>query len=300
MGTVQSIHPAAEVRPSWGIAAMLVSFHLLAIPALFHFSWAGFMTFFVLYLVTAGGITMGFHRYFTHRSFKAAKPIEYLLALAGTLALQGSIWSWVAHHRMHHAFSDTDKDPHNARHGFWFAHFLWLFRNDPRFDDPAVMRKFSRDILADGFLRWISRPVVFIGLQVVLGIVLWATMGFWVMMWGIFARLVFVYHVTWLVNSAAHKWGYRNYEVDDLATNNWWVGLLALGEGWHNNHHAMGESARHGHRWWEFDSTWVVIKVLSGFGLIWDIKLPVPPVVVPAESLRQAPISMPPKIAVNQ
>ncbi len=293
----------SPARPDWPTIMLLGVFHALAIPALFHFSWGAFAVFFAFYLITAGGITLGFHRYFTHRSFKAGKPLEYVMAVAGTLALQGSIWRWVAHHRMHHAFSDTDKDPHNARRGFWYSHFIWLLKSDPRFDDPIVMRKYARDIISDPVLRTLSKPMVFIGLQVILGLILWAIGGFWVMMWGIFARLVFVYHVTWLVNSAAHKWGYRNYEVNDLARNNWWVGLLALGEGWHNNHHAMGESARHGHRWWEFDSTWLVIKTLAAFGLVWDIKSPAKTARTSPSEVKETPefpvVSLPPKVVAG-
>jgi stearoyl-CoA desaturase (delta-9 desaturase) len=138
-----------------------------------------------------------------------------------------------------------------------------------------VIKAFSKDIQRDPFLALLCKPAVFIGMQVALGIVLWATLGFEAMIWGIFVRLVAVYHATWFVNSATHKWGYKNYQLDkDLATNVWWVGVLALGEGWHNNHHAYPKLAKHGHKWWEFDITYGSIWLLRKLGLAWDVQLP--------------------------
>jgi stearoyl-CoA desaturase (delta-9 desaturase) len=261
--------------PDWPTILSLGAFHLIALLGIFFVSWPAFYVFLALYFLTASGITLGFHRYFTHRSFKTYKWIEYVFAIMGTLALQGSIAMWVAHHRIHHAHSDTDGDPHDANRGFWYSHILWLFFYDAKFDDPKVIKAFSKDIHRDPFLALLCRPAVFIGMQVALGIVLWATLGFEVMIWGIFVRLVAVYHATWFVNSATHKWGYKNYQLDkDLATNVWWVGVLALGEGWHNNHHAHPKLAKHGHKWWEFDITYVSIWLLRKLGLAWDVQLP--------------------------
>lgn len=269
-----ALHRKEKLRKDRFIIGWMVACHALAILALGFISTKAVVTFGVMYAVTVLGITFGFHRLFTHRSFKAAKWVEYVAAVAGTLAMQGTVFEWVAHHRMHHAFSDTDKDPHNARRGFWWSHLGWMLFKNPVVDSEEKLKRFGRDISADPFLSFLSRSWVMPTMQILLGIAFWVFGGFDVMLWGIFVRLVAVYHVTWLVNSASHMWGYRNYEVDDLATNCWWVGLLAFGEGWHNNHHAHGNVAPAGHKWWEFDITWQVIKVLRFFGQVSDVKLP--------------------------
>ena len=251
---------------------LMIIFHALAFIGLFMPTTGGVIAFVIFYAITVLGITVGFHRYFTHQSFKANIWVRRALAVAGSLALQGNIREWVAHHRMHHAGSDTSKDPHDASQGFWFSHILWLFKIVPEFDDVKIQNKFARDIINDPFLNWLCRPIVFIGMQVVLGIILWAAFSFEVMMWGIWVRLIAVYHVTWFVNSVCHTFGYKNFPIGDRSVNNWWVGLLAFGEGWHNNHHALPDSARQGLRWWEFDISWHFIKSLEKLNLVWDIK----------------------------
>lgn len=261
-------------RLNWVTISIFIAIHLLAFASLFMFSWTAFWVFFGLYVLTAFGITFSFHRLFTHRSFKTSKPMEYLAAIIGTLAMQGNIVSWVGHHRMHHAHSDTGKDPHDASRGFWHSHLGWMLVYRDEIDDPKTLNRFARDITSDPFLRFLGSDAVAIALQVLLGCILLALGGFKVMMWGMFVRLAFVYHVTWFVNSACHIWGYKTYANDKsgLSTNCWWVGLLALGEGWHNNHHSHQECAYAGHRWWEFDFTGLVIRLLAALGLIWDVK----------------------------
>ena len=262
------------VKIDWTILSLMVIFHALAISALFLPSMGGLIAFLIMYAVTVLGITVGFHRLYTHHGFKAKPWVKRTLAVMGTLALEGSIIEWVGHHRMHHNGSDTDKDPHNARKGFWYSHFLWMMRIDPVFDNKTIIKRLTKDVSSDPFLVFLSKPSVFISMQVIFGVALLAMFGLSVMLWGIFLRLVVVYHVTWFVNSACHKWGYKNYEVGDLATNCWWVALLSFGEGWHNNHHAKESYARHGHRFWEIDISWYFIKTLRLFGLIWDVKEP--------------------------
>lgn len=268
--------PTGSEELDWGIIVFLTVAHILAIVGLFNFSWKALAAFGIFYVISGMGITFGFHRLFTHRSFKVPKWIEYIAAFAGTLALQGSVLKWVAHHRMHHAFSDASKDPHDSSRGFWYSHLFWTCYNDPNRDDFAVQKKFARDIASDRVLLFMSSDSFLIGAQLVLGIALWYFFGLEVMLWGIWVRLVALYHATWFVNSAAHLWGYRNYEVGDRATNCWWVGLITFGEGWHNNHHAFSNVAPAGHRWWEIDTTWMLIKTLSWVGLARDIKLPPP------------------------
>ncbi len=278
-----SAKPMGKESLDWRIVSFLSLVHIMALYGLFHASWNNFLIFLLLYVFAGIGITFGFHRLFTHRSFKVPKWIEYLAAFAGTLALQGSVLKWVGHHRMHHAYSDKTKDPHNAKRGFWFSHLFWTCYNDPSRDDEKILRKFARDIAADPVLVFMSKDTFVLGSQLALLFALWAFGGFEFMVWGIFVRLAALYHATWFVNSAAHMWGYRSYEVDDSATNCWWVGLITFGEGWHNNHHAFADVAPAGHRWWEIDFTWMLIRCLSFVGLASDIKLPI-------SSLKNPPI----------
>lgn len=275
----------ANLKPNWFVGGWITAVHVAALASLPLISWPAVTAFLVTYAITVLGITLGFHRLFTHRSFKTSKPMEYLIAFMGTLANQGNILTWVGHHRIHHAFSDTPEDAHDANRGFWWSHMLWMFFTRPEIDDPKVIRRFTRDIANDPVLKFLGRDSVGILIQIVFGLTLWAVWGLDVALWGTVVRLVAVYHVTWLVNSACHKWGYRNYEPKkpDLATNCWWVGLLAFGEGWHNNHHAHEQCAYHGHRWWEVDVTGLLIRFLALCGLVWDVKT------IPSEAATPAP-----------
>lgn len=254
--------------------AYLIAAHAFAVFALFHFTWPAFIAFFVLYIITGMGVTFGYHRLFTHRSLKVARPIEIFAALAATLAMQGNLLRWVVHHRMHHAYSDRPRDPHNSTRGFWYSHILWVCQYESSLLSEKEIRRFGRDIAADPVLNFMSSDTFMVALQVLLAALLWGFFGFEVMLWGIWVRMVAVYHATWLVNSAAHKWGYRNYASGDSATNCWWVSLVTFGEGWHNNHHAHASAAPAGRKWWELDPTWQLIKLLSLLGLASDIKLP--------------------------
>lgn len=253
----------------------MVVIHMLLLLAPFTFSWGGFAVFLVLYFLTAClGVTFGFHRLLTHRSLKAPRWLERSLATLGTLALQGGPLLWVAHHRMHHSRSDSQGDPHNSRLGFWHSHMGWMLQRSPEFEDFRYLRKFARDVCADPYLLWLSKPPVQITLQVAVGLALLAVGGWSYAIWGIFVRLVAVYHVTWFVNSASHMWGYRRYETNDRSRNNWWVALLAFGEGWHNNHHAEPSAVHVSRSWWELDVTWMFIKLLYSLGIVCDLKFP--------------------------
>jgi len=220
------------------------------------------------------GITLCFHRLLTHRAYQVPKWLERILATFGVLAMQGSPLEWIGHHRMHHAASDTPKDPHNAGYGFWYSHWGWLFIKSDEFDDPKRLRRFARDIAADPYYRLMESNYMQVLVQVIAAGILYAIGGIEYVIWGTFVRLVVVYHSTWAVNSASHIWGYRNYEVDDTAKNNWVVALLTWGEGWHNNHHAFGDVAPSGHRWWEVDVTYMIIRAFKFLGLATKIKLP--------------------------
>ena len=195
---------------------------------------------------------MGYHRLHTHRSYSTPKVIEYFFAVCGTLTLQGGPIFWTAVHRIHHQNSDHDGDPHTPRDGRWWAHMLWTLFGEPMNADTAAMGKYAPDMMNDRFYRVLSQwhwvPLV------VLGLALLAVGGLPWVLWGVFFRVVFGLHCTWLVNSATHLWGTRQFPTNDDSRNSWWVALLTFGEGWHNNHHAHPTSARHGLHWYQVDS----------------------------------------------
>jgi stearoyl-CoA desaturase (delta-9 desaturase) len=190
--------------------------------------------------------------------------------------MQGGPISWVSTHRAHHAFSDTDRDPHNSNRGFWWSHVTWLFRTNPARLSLADQRRYAPDLAADPYYCFLEATAPL--WQVALAGILFAIGGWPWLVWAGFVRLVGTYHATWLVNSAAHLSGFRTYRSvgADRSTNNWFVALLAWGEGWHNNHHTFPFSARHGLRWFEFDPTWLAIRTLAFLRLAADVKLPTP------------------------
>lgn len=260
---------------SVGTVGFFVFLHVGALFALMPslFSWSAVALMLFLYWVTASlGICLGFHRYLTHKGLELPKWLAYFLVTCGTLACENGPLKWTAHHRMHHAGSDTDADPHSAKKGFWWAHLYWMVYFQPKFDTQEALKTYTKDLAHDRYYAFLDK--YFIAIQFALGFILMAIGGWSFVVWGIFLRLVLVYHATWLVNSAAHMFGYKNFQLkDDLATNCWWVALLSFGEGWHNNHHAFAQSARHGLRPWEIDMTWYVICVLRFLGLAKNIKV---------------------------
>lgn len=268
--------PRSQMTKDWFIITWFAFIHAVAlIGPWFATSPGAIVTAVILYYVTGCfGITLCYHRLLCHRSFKAPVWVERVLATCGVLALQRSPMEWVGMHRMHHAFSDSPKDPHDASRGFWWSHIGWMCYTQPEINDYAKVRRFARDIIADPYLNWLSSHSVQMLMQLGLGLALLVFGGWDYVIWGIFVRLVVVYHVTWFVNSATHFWGYKNYRSEDLSRNLWWVGLLAFGEGWHNNHHALQDVAPAQRQWWEFDLTWQLIKGMRALGLASDIKLP--------------------------
>lgn len=264
-------------RFSWPVAIGLLLIHLIALAAFLpiFFSWGGVVVAIVLWWFTgAYGIALCYHRTLTHRGLEMPRPLEYATALFGTLALQGSPIEWVATHRLHHAHADDSKDPHDAHRGLIWTHFDWLYKPNDNRPSKEEQERFAADLCAQPYYRFLERYQIW--LQVALALVLLALGGISWVIWGIFFRLVFVYHLTWFVNSAAHRFGYRSFQTGDLSTNCWWVAILTWGEGWHNNHHAFPFSARHGLRWFEFDATWIGIWLLRALRLVREVKLPTP------------------------
>ena len=255
----------------WITLAFMVVIHLGALCIFLpgNFSWAAVAVALFLHWFTGClGITLGWHRLIAHRSFQVPKLLEYFFVFCGTLACQHGPLMWVGLHRHHHAYSDQDQDHHDSKKGFWWSHMGWMLRDVPAKHDIS---RFIRDISDDPVYLFFEK--YFLLLQVVLGVVLYLLGGWPFVVWGIFFRLVAVYHCTWLVNSATHKFGYRTYETDDFSTNCWWVAVLTYGEGWHNNHHAFQYSARHGLKWFEVDITWMIISLLQRLGLASKVKL---------------------------
>jgi stearoyl-CoA desaturase (delta-9 desaturase) len=252
----------------------------------FTFSWSGLAVCLALYVLTALGITLGYHRLLTHRSFKTSRPVEYLLTLLGVLANQGGPFQWVSTHRKHHCHSDEDGDPHSPRDGLWWAHMLWWMPYFPPAEEVALYKRYIPDLTRDRghcFLqRWQLLPPILLGAMLFALGELWGGLGLSWLVWGIFVRTTLLFHATWLVNSATHKWGYRSHATRDQSTNLWWVALLTMGEGWHNNHHAFPRSARHGLRWWEIDASYWLIRLMSFVALARHIH-------VPGKVLRQSP-----------
>lgn len=255
-----------------GYAAFIGGMHLLAAFAPLTFSWNMVGLFFATYFVSGClGITLSYHRQLSHRSFTTPKWLEYTLAYCGVLAAQGDPLEWVSGHRYHHLHTDTPLDPHSPYEGFWWSHMGWLLDNDVTLARVGN-RNNAADMESQWFYRWLQRtwPWHVVGQFAVL----YALGGFPAMVWGGALRMCWVYHVTWFVNSASHVWGDQTYNTGDLSRNNWWVGILAYGEGWHNNHHAFEFSARHGLEWYQFDMTWMIISALQAVGLAQNVKLP--------------------------
>lgn len=252
-----------RVRPNWANSIGLAIVHLGALLAFVpaFFTWQALVVAAVLsYLTGVLGVTLNYHRTLTHRSLRMIRPLEYFTAFLGTLAFQGAPISWVGTHRVHHKYSDHRGDPHTTRLGLVWAHVTWLLRRDPLGPSMQEQRRMCPDLCAQPYYN--ALEVLHVPLQIALAVALFAIGGMPWLVWGSFVRLVYTYHTTWLVNSAAHATGYRTYRSGDRSTNSWWVAVLAWGEGWHNNHHAFPFSARHGMAWWEIDMTWLHIRVL--------------------------------------
>ena len=273
-----------ELGLNWPIVIWIVGVHLLALVAPFFFSWPALIVCVFLAFATGSlGVCMGYHRLLTHQSFQTYRPIRWLLALLGGLSGEGSALTWVAQHRKHHAFSDDEGDPHSPKDGGWWSHLLWFMPDFGKKWDKDLLRRYAPDMVKDKVMVVIHHlflPSHFLlggGLFLIgfFGPASWNLGSAWagcsMLFWGLGVRMVYVLHVTWFVNSATHLWGYRNYDTSDNSRNLWWVGLLAWGEGWHNNHHAYQRVARQGHRWWEIDVTYWAIWTMEKLGLAWDV-----------------------------
>jgi fatty-acid desaturase/radical SAM superfamily enzyme YgiQ (UPF0313 family) len=255
----------------WVTTLFMVLFHAGAVAALFVFSWKALALAVLLWWIVGSlGIGMGYHRLLTHRGYKTPKWMEYVLTVCGTLALEGGPIPWVATHRLHHQNTDREGDPHSPRDGGFWAHMGWVLTGKSMQRHSAELLPYVPELRKDRFHRWISRwhwvPIT------ILAVFLLAVGGWRCVLWGIFLRTVIGLHSTWLVNSATHMWGRQRFRTRDHSRNSLWVALLTFGEGWHNNHHAYPQSARHGMAWYEFDPNWYGIWILRVLRLAWDVK----------------------------
>jgi stearoyl-CoA desaturase (delta-9 desaturase) len=263
---------------NWWAIIWLGLAHVGAVFAIWTFTWqALLMTLFLHWVCGCLGITLGYHRLLTHTGFKTYAWVRYMFATIGTVAGEGSPLDWVADHRKHHAHSDMPGDPHSPHDGTIWSHMFWLAFDTHGGDRPKHLHRWCPDLASDRGMWFIDKMFLPINILVSLAVVAigygigGTSMALSFFVWGVALRLVLVLHTTWFVNSAAHIWGYRNYETTDNSRNNWWVALLSYGEGWHNNHHAYPRMAKHGHNWWELDVTWNVIRLLRLSGLAWDV-----------------------------
>ena len=247
--------------------------------------WSDIAVFAIMYVFTGLGVTVGFHRHLTHRSFATSRPVRGTLAVLGSVAIEGPVISWVADHRKHHAFSDKEGDPHSphvgheggwkgALHGLVHAHLGWLFIHTQR----GSRKRYAPDLLKDPVISWVDRHFLVWALG---GLVLAFALGYAIggtltaaltgLLWGGGVRLLVVHHVTYSINSLCHFFGRRRFETDDHSRNLLWLAPFTLGESWHNNHHAFPTSASHGMSRWPVDPSWLVIRAMEALGLAWDV-----------------------------
>lgn len=257
-------------RINWHTIFFVTTFHVMAAWALFTFSWQNLAAALIVWWVAASwGVGIGYHRLLTHRGFKAPKWLEYFMSVCGTMALQSGPLSWVTTHRVHHAFTETDKDPHSPRNGTYWAHIGWIFKGTAQNQSEATMNRYSPDMTKDKFHVVLNKYYYLTVIALAVG--LFAIGGWSMVLWAVFLRIAVSWHFTWLVNSATHLWGSRRFDTRDDSRNNGLVALVTFGEGWHNNHHAHPRSARHGLTWREFDVNWMQLRILEKLGIISEL-----------------------------
>ena len=291
-----SMEQAVRSEINWRNGLFFLFVHLIALLACipWFFSWAGVV------LCVAGtfvfgtlGMSIGYHRLFTHRGFKCPRWLECTIAVLGCCCGEEAPAFWVAVHRKHHHHSDGEDDPHSPLLGFFWGHVGWLLVKNNALNRYRVIDRYARDLQRDPFHHWLIQHDHWIHLFFASWFLFFAAgfaaatgmgagvsdavqFGLSLMVWGCAVRTVMVWHQTWFVNSAAHLWGYRNYDTHDDSRNNVWAGLFCNGDGWHNNHHADPSSARHGHKWWEVDLSWLTIRVMMALRLVTDVAMPSP------------------------
>jgi len=283
---------------NWASGLPFVLLHMACLLVFWvGFSWVALAALLISYTIRMFGITAGFHRYFSHRTFKTSRPFQFMLAWLGTASAQkGPLW-WAAHHRHHHKHSDTEKDVHSpVIRSFWWSHVGWILSD--RF--KATNFEMVKDLKQYPELKLMNKfhllpPIQFAIGTFVLGTLLnhyfpsLGTSGFQMLVYGFIISTVLLYHGTFTVNSLAHVFGKRRFETNDDSRNNWFISLITLGEGWHNNHHRFPSSERQGFYWWEFDVSHYLLKALSWLRIVWDLRVPPQRVYADAKIFKRPP-----------
>jgi len=268
--------PFVASLPFWGVhAACLLAFWA-------GWSWIALLTCAAAYFVRMFGVTAVYHRYFSHRTYKTSRPVQFVLAVIGTSAVQkGPLW-WAAHHRVHHRYADTDKDVHSPTvRGFWWSHVGWILSN--KYDETKW--ELIRDFAKFPELRFLNRYHLLTAVAMALGMFGFGallnhsfpslhTSGLQMLAWGFFVSTTLLYHGTFSINSLSHVFGRRRFQTKDTSRNSFVLSLITLGEGWHNNHHRYPASERQGFYWWEIDITHYILRMLSWARLVWDLREP--------------------------
>jgi len=275
LNRLRSLVPSADlVQKALVLAVVIIPFIATAVAVWQvwerYVTWRDIALLIAMYVPISLGVTAGFHRMLTHRSFKAHPIVRFVILVCGSMAIEGAAITWASDHLKHHAFSDKPGDPHSPREGGFWAHMGWVISGRAMHNVTTELLSYVPDLRKDKFHIWISKyhyvPIV------ILAVLLFVFGGWPYVMWGLFFRTTVGLHSTWLVNSATHMWGKQRFATGDDSRNSFWVALLTCGEGWHNNHHSQPQSARHGLAWYEIDLNWYAIRVLSALGLVWDVK----------------------------
>lgn len=270
-GPVTDKTGTAPKKVDWVTSVPFLLVHLVAFIAPFFvtFAWKWVALAFALYVVRMFGITAGYHRYFSHRSYKTSRTFQFVLALIGTFSLQKGVLWWAANHRHHHKFSDEPEDIHSPKQeGFWMSHVGWILIPDfnaTRWENIKDFAKYPE-------LRWLNQHYLLP--QIAYGVAMYLLGGMPALVWGFFVSTVFLWHGVFTINSLSHVFGKRRFNTTDTSKNNWLLALITLGEGWHNNHHFYQSTANQGFYWWEVDFSYYTLRALSWVGVVWDLRTP--------------------------
>ncbi len=264
--SARSIYFGRPTLPWWTV-------HAATVAGVWHFgwSWSGFGLAVIMYYIRMFFVTAGYHRYFSHRSFKTSRAFQFILALLGQTAAQmGALW-WAAKHREHHKHSDQPPDLHSPKQdGFWWSHLGWHLSGKVSDTDMAKIADFAKY----PELVWLNKRGVGLLPPAILALSFLPFGGVWAMLWGFFVSTVLLWHGTFTINSLAHMFGRRRYVTTDTSRNSMLLALLTMGEGWHNNHHHHQSSVKQGFFWWEIDMTYYILRLLALFGVVWDLRKP--------------------------
>ncbi len=267
----------------WVASIPFLAAHMVALVGIFvvPFAWKWVALALGLYVLRMFAITAGYHRYFSHRAYKTSRPMQFALAWLGTTATQKGVLRWASLHREHHRLSDQPGDVHSpVQDGFWFSHVGWVLQRDKAPTDFDRIKDFAKYPELVWIDRWHLLP------PTLLAVGLFVFGGWSALVWGYFVSTVFLWHGTFTVNSLAHVFGSQRFDTDDQSRNNFWIALITMGEGWHNNHHFYQSTANQGFYWWEIDVSYYSLKLLNALGLVRDLRKPPDKVIVAGLAAR--------------